>query len=46
MPLSFEGKGKAIRQQAKQHEAQIEELYKQIGRLSTQNEWLKKKSGL
>jgi transposase-like protein len=30
----------------KEKEAEIEELYKQIGKLSTQVEWLKKKSGL
>lgn len=46
MPQVFENGNKALRQQSKQHEAQVEELYKQIGRLSTQNEWLKKKSGL
>ena len=28
------------------HEAQLEELYAQIGRLTTQVAWLKKKSGL
>lgn len=30
----------------KEREAEIEELYKQIGKLSAQIEWLKKKSGL
>lgn len=30
----------------KEKEAEIEELYKQIGKLSAQVEWLKKKSGL
>ena len=30
----------------KKHEAEKEELYSQIGRLSTQLGWLKKKSGL
>lgn len=29
-----------------EYEAKIEELYKQIGRLSTDLEWLKKKSGM
>jgi transposase len=28
------------------HERQVEELYAQIGRLTTQVSWLKKKSGL
>ena len=31
---------------AKEQEAEIQELYAQIGKLATQNEWLKKKSGL
>lgn len=30
----------------KEKEAEIDELYKQIGKLSAQVEWLKKKSGL
>jgi len=30
----------------KSHEEQLEELYAKIGKLTTQNEWLKKKSGL
>jgi putative transposase len=28
------------------HDQKVQELYAQIGRLSTQVEWLKKKSGL
>ena len=35
-----------IRKQAKDYEAQIEELYKQIGKLTAQYEWMKKKSGI
>lgn len=31
-----------MRKQAKQYEAQIEELYKQIGKLTAQYEWMKK----
>ena len=33
------------RKERKAHEEQLEELYTQIGKLTTQNEWLKKKSG-
>lgn len=29
-----------------EHEAQIQELHEQIGRLTVENSWLKKKSGL
>lgn len=29
-----------------EHDAEIQELFEQIGRLSTENAWLKKKSGL
>ena len=35
-----------IRDRAKQYEAQIEELYTQIGKLTAQYEWMKKKSGI
>jgi len=30
----------------KEHEQEVSELYKQIGKLTTQMEWLKKKSGI
>jgi transposase len=33
-------------EQAKAHEQQVNELYGEIGRLTTQVTWLKKKSGL
>jgi transposase len=33
-------------EQAKVHEQQVNELYSEIGRLTTQVSWLKKKSGL
>ena len=33
-------------EQAKVHEQQVNELYGEIGRLTTQVNWLKKKSGL
>lgn len=34
------------RKARKEQEAEIEELYARIGKLTTQNEWLKKKSGI
>lgn len=34
------------RKARKEQETEIQELYAQIGKLTTQNEWLKKKSGL
>ncbi len=45
LPSLFENENSKLRKQAKAHEAQVEELYKQIGKLSTELEWLKKKSG-
>ncbi len=35
-----------VSEQAKLHEQQVNELYGEIGRLTTQVTWLKKKSGL
>ena len=34
------------RKEQREHEEELNELYVQIGKLSTQIEWLKKKSGL
>ena len=42
----FENENAKMRKQAKQYEAQIEELYTQIGKLTAQYEWMKKKSGI
>lgn len=39
-----EGTKEAARE--KEHEEQIDRLYREIGRLTTQLEWLKKKSGI
>ena len=39
-----EGAKEAAR--AKEHEDQVDQLYREIGRLTTQLEWLKKKSGI
>ena len=45
LPTLFERESKAVAEQAA-HQQQLEELYAQIGRLTTQVAWLKKKSGL
>ena len=45
MPTLFDRQNKAQSDQVA-HEAQTEELYAQIGKLTTQVAWLKKKSGL
>ena len=45
LPILFERQSKAQTEQAV-HKAQTEELYAQIGKLTTQVAWLKKKSGL
>lgn len=46
LPAVFENDAAKKRKEQKAHEAELEELYTQIGRLTTQNEWLKKKSGI
>ena len=45
LPSVFENDSAKKRKDQKAHEAEKEELYAQIGKLTTQNEWLKKKSG-
>jgi transposase len=45
LPELFNREGKAT-EQAQAHEQQVDELYSEIGRLTTQVTWLKKKSGL
>ena len=45
LPLLFERESKT-QTDKEAHDKQLEELYAQIGRLSTQVAWLKKKSGL
>ena len=42
----FQKDNKRERAKAAAHERQLEELYAEIGRLTTQVNWLKKKSGL
>ena len=42
----FEEDRQGLRARAAEHERQLNELYAEIGRLSAQLSWLKKKSGL
>lgn len=42
----FSRDGQAAEKQAREHEQAVNELYAEIGRLTTQVNWLKKKSGL
>jgi transposase-like protein len=45
LPTLFDEKRNAAAVKA-DHDAEIQELFEQIGRLSIENAWLKKKSGL
>ena len=45
LPALFERDGKAQQEKAT-HDRQVQELYAEIGRLTTQVSWLKKKSGI
>ena len=44
-PSLFERSGKAQQEKAA-HDQQVQELYAEIGKLTTQLSWLKKKSGI
>lgn len=46
LPSVFENDSAKKRKEQKAHESELDELYAQIGKLTTQNEWLKKKSGI
>ena len=46
LPELFEDDNKSERDRQAEHEWQVSELYSQIGRLTTQVSWLKKKSGI
>jgi transposase-like protein len=46
LPKLFEDNHKTEKVEQAAHEHQLEELYAEIGRLTTQLTWLKKKSGL
>ena len=45
LPKLFEDDNKSERDRLAEHERQMNELYSEIGRLMTQLNWLKKKSG-
>jgi len=45
LPKLFEDETKNERERQVEHDRQINELYSEIGRLTTQLNWLKKKSG-
>jgi transposase-like protein len=45
LPSLFERDGKAQQEKA-EHDQQVQELYAEIGKLTTQLSWLKKKSGI
>lgn len=46
LPHVFDREQKALHELETQHEQERQELYAEIGRLTTQLAWLKKKSGL
>jgi transposase len=46
LPHLFSNEEKGQRAREADHQCQLDELYGQIGRLTTQLAWLKKKSGL
>jgi len=46
MPRSFEKDNKKVDKMKEDYENQIENLYAEVGRLTTQLSWLKKKSGI
>jgi transposase-like protein len=46
LPNLFEKEGKTDKAQQAAHDHKVEELYAEIGKLTTQLAWLKKKSGL
>ena len=46
LPQVFENETMKARKQAKEAERERDELYQQIGRLTAQIEWIKKKSGI
>ena len=46
LPSLFTDDRKGVEALKKTYESKIDELYAEVGRLTTQNTWLKKKSGL
>lgn len=45
MPQIFEKQNKDLEKMKAEHEEQVENLYAEVGKLTTQLSWLKKKSG-
>jgi len=45
LPKLFEDENKSEHERQAEHDRQVNELYSEIGRLTTQLNWLKKKSG-
>jgi transposase-like protein len=45
MPSLFDCESTKIRKQRKAHDSEIDELHRQIGKLSAEIDWAKKKSG-
>lgn len=46
MPQIFEKQNKDLEKMKAEHEEQVENLYAEVGKLTTQLSWLKKKSGI
>jgi putative transposase len=46
LPELFGRNGQTVEKLTQQHQQRLDELYAEIGRLTTQVNWLKKKSGL
>ena len=46
LPKLFDDENKSERDRQNEHERQVSDLYCEIGRLTTQVNWLKKKSGI
>lgn len=46
LPVLFEDERKSEKALKEAHERQVQELYAEIGRLTTQLNWLQKKSGI
>lgn len=46
LPNIFSDKNKEIKKVKEEYEKQVQDLYVEVGRLSTENTWLKKKSGI
>jgi transposase-like protein len=45
LPTLFESENSKLNKQKKQYQEQVDDLYKQIGKLTMELDWAKKKSG-